>query len=60
MEFSFMFFLGFLFGSLVLEPIIINLVYMSNVDLFLDLILTKKNEDKLIKRILELKDKDII
>lgn len=31
----------------LLEPIIINFVYMSNPGLFLDLILTEKNVNKL-------------
>ena len=50
-------FLGY---CIIFEPILINLIYMSNVDLFIDLILTEKNQDKLIKRILELKEKGII
>lgn len=41
------FLFGSLFGSFILEPIIINLVYMSNVALFNDIILTKKSEKKL-------------
>lgn len=31
----------------LLEPFIINIVYMSNPGLFLDLILTEKNRNKL-------------
>lgn len=41
-----------LFGIFIwflLEPIIINFIYLSNVDLFNDIILTKKNEEKLKK-----------
>lgn len=41
------FLLGFVFGSFIFEPIIINLVYMKNPALFNDIILTKKNSDKL-------------
>lgn len=48
----------FMFFCVIFEPILINLIYMSNVDLFLDLILTKKNADKLSKRILELNKKE--
>ena len=40
------FLLGFGFMFL-LEPIIINFVYMSNPGLFNDIILTKKSSDKL-------------
>ena len=35
------------------EPLIINTVYLTNIDLFLDLILTKKRRFKLINHILE-------
>ena len=38
---------GFIFGSFIFEPIIINFVYFSNIALFIDIILTKKNEKKL-------------
>lgn len=41
------FFLGCIFGSFILEPIIINFIYFSNVGLFNDIILTKKNRNKL-------------
>lgn len=41
------FLFGFGFGFLIFEPIIINFVYLSNLDLFNDIILTKKNRDKL-------------
>lgn len=42
------FILGLLVGSIILEPIIINFIYFSNVGLFLDIILTRKNRSKLI------------
>jgi len=42
-----MFIIGFLFGGFIFEPIIINFVYMRNVALFNDIILTKKSEEKL-------------
>lgn len=41
------FIIGLLLGSFILELIIINFIYFSNVGLFVDLILTKKNEEKL-------------
>lgn len=44
--------LYFLFGIFIwflVEPIIINFIYLSNVDLFNDIILTKKNKEKLKK-----------
>lgn len=40
-------FLLFLFFVSLLEPIIVNFVYFSNISLFVDIILTKKNRDKL-------------
>ena len=43
--------LGFLGGFglwFLLEPIIINFVYLSNCDLFLDLVLLKSKRDKLV------------
>lgn len=43
----FYFLLGFVFGSFILEPIIINIIYMNNPALFNNIILTKKNRDKL-------------
>lgn len=46
------FLLGLCFGCFILEPIIINFVYFSNVDLFIDLILTRKNEHKLVNCVL--------
>ena len=47
-SFSFGIVWGFFFYTLF-EPFLINLVYFSNVDLFLDIIFTKKNRNKLIK-----------
>lgn len=41
------FLLGLVVGSFILEPIIINFIYFSNVALFLDIILTEKNKNKL-------------
>lgn len=41
------FIIGFCVGSFLLEPIIINLIYFTNVGLFVDLLLTKKNREKL-------------
>lgn len=41
-----------MFGTFIwflLEPIIINFIYLSNLDLFNDIILTKKNKEKLKK-----------
>lgn len=35
------------------EPFIINTIYLSNIDLFLDLFLTKKKRFKLVNHILE-------
>lgn len=40
-------FLGIIIGSMVIEPIVINFIYFTNIDLFLDIILTKKNRKKL-------------
>lgn len=48
-----MFIFGMIFGSLFLEPLIINFIYFTNVDLFIDIILTRKNEDKLINTVLK-------
>ena len=48
------FIIGFFVGSFIFEPIVINLIYFSNVDLFMDLILTKKNRNKLFMRVKEL------
>lgn len=42
-----LFLLGIVVGCFILEPIVINFVYFSNVALFTDLILTKKNKNKL-------------
>lgn len=43
------FILGILFGSMIFEPIIINLIYFTNIGLFLDIVLTEKNRFKLKK-----------
>lgn len=42
-----LFLLGFISGIFLLEPFIINFVYLSNVALFNDIILTKKSSEKL-------------
>lgn len=41
------FFWGFVFGSFIFESFIINFIYLKNIALFNDIILTKKNRDKL-------------
>ena len=41
------FLIGIFVGSMVIEPIVINFIYFTNIDLFLDIILTKKNRKKL-------------
>lgn len=43
------FIFGCVIGSMLLEPLIINFVYFSNIDLFNDIILTRKNSFKLRK-----------
>ena len=43
------FIFGCVFGSILLEPLIINFIYFTNVGLFLDIILTEKNRKKLEK-----------
>ena len=43
------FILGFFIGVFLFEPIIINFIYFTNIGLFLDIILTKKNRFKLKK-----------
>ena len=48
------FIVGFCVGCFIFEPIVINLIYFSNVDLFMDLILTKFNKKKLFMRVKEL------
>lgn len=48
------FIFGCIVGSMVLEPIVINSIYFSNVALFNDIILTKKNRDKLKKYFLKI------
>lgn len=42
-----LFVLGLICGTMFLEPIIINFIYFSNVDLFCDIILTRKSYKKL-------------
>ena len=41
------FIFGIFFGCLFFEPLIINVIYFTNVGLFLDIILWKKNVIKL-------------
>lgn len=50
------FIFGMFAGVLFLEPLVINFVYFSNLDLFNDLILTKKNSIKLKEYYRNLKD----
>lgn len=42
-----LFFVGFIVGAFVFEPLILNYVYLSNVYLFYDVVLTNKNRKKL-------------
>lgn len=39
---------GICIGCVFIEPLIINFIYFSNIGLFLDIILTKKNRQRLI------------
>lgn len=41
------FILGVLIGCVIAEPIVINWIYLSNVALFNDIILSEKNRQKL-------------
>lgn len=41
------FLLGFFVGLFILEPIVINFIYFTNISLFTDVILTPKNKKKL-------------
>lgn len=50
------FIFGMFAGVLFLEPLVINFVYFTNLDLFNDLILTKKNSIKLKEYYKNLKD----
>ena len=50
------FIFGMVLGVFLLDPLIINFVYFSNLDLFNDLILTKKNSIKLKEYYKNLKD----
>ena len=43
------FLFGFIAGTFILEPFVINFIYFSNISLFRDIILTKKNRKKLDK-----------
>lgn len=43
------FIFGMFFGCILLEPIVINFIYFTNVALFCDLILSPKNKNKLSK-----------
>lgn len=46
-------------GTMIIEPVVINFIYMTNPALFIDIILTKKSKDKLkeeFKKRLNLKD----
>lgn len=43
----------FLITITIFEPFVINFIYFSNVDLFIDLFLTKKNEKKLYNCVLK-------
>lgn len=52
----FMFIFGMFAGVLFLEPLIINFVYFTNLDLFNDLILTEKNRKKFKEYYRNLKD----
>lgn len=45
--FSMGFATGSIVGCLILEPLIINFIYFSNIALFRDIILTNKNRIKL-------------
>lgn len=42
------FLFGVCIGTFILEPIVINFIYFTNIDLFMDIILTNKNRNKLI------------
>lgn len=41
------FMFGLFVGMFVLDPIVINFIYLSNLDFFNDIILSKKNEERL-------------
>lgn len=41
------FFLGLFFSLFFLEPFVINFIYFSNISLFRDIILSKKNRERL-------------
>lgn len=48
------FLLGLMFGSFILESLVINFIYFTNIVLFLDIILTKKNRFRLKKYFYEI------
>lgn len=48
--------LGAIVGAMFLEPLIVNFIYFTNLDLFNDIILTKKNSIKLKEYYRNLKD----
>lgn len=48
--------IGAIVGCLLLEPLIINYIYFSNIHLFTDIILSKKNKEKLKEYYKNLKD----
>ena len=41
------FWCGLVGGSMFFEPLVINIVYFTNIDLFLDIIISPKNKRKL-------------
>lgn len=43
------FLLGLVIGSMILEPLVINFIYFTNIGLFLDIILTEKNRFRIKK-----------
>lgn len=51
-----LFIFGMFAGIFFLEPLVINFVYFTNLDLFNDLILTKKNSIKLKEYYINQKD----
>lgn len=50
--------LGIFICSVFIEPLIINFIYFSNIDLFIDIILTKSNEFKLYHCVLKRLEKE--
>ena len=43
------FILGLIVGTMFFEPLIINFIYFTNIGLFLDIIITRKNRFRLKK-----------